>query len=289
MQFSTPAPGLLTSLGGGNYRGTWNLDGVSGMTRAEASSWINSALNDALGWGRAGVSFQEVSSGGSVSFNTVAPPIKTGSNAIGYASHSSVYGAVIVLDETYQGNMDLVNHEAAHAFFYAEHSPEGSDSIEEPIEDPGEEWPSTSDIAQVRAWLGLPPDPDEGGTPPDPTIYFFPGGLESYITNWEIPAGARARLTATVTDPAPAVIRPVYAASHEAMLSGDRHPLCRGIGTDVGGWHETEWQDARSSGDLYVALIVEAEEGVSMDELNIAHAEVQLSGTGDDSSRSIAN
>jgi hypothetical protein len=96
-------------------------------------------------------------------------------------------------------------------------------------------------------------------------------------------------MTTTVIDPAQAIIRPVYADSREAMLSGDRHILSRGIGTEEQGFYATEWQDARGQGDLYVGLVVEAEAGVSMDDLNIGLAEVQLSGTGDEISRSIAN
>lgn len=201
--------------------------------------------------------------------------------------------ALIQLEAAYFGNMDLVNHEAAHAFFTAAHSPEGSLSIMEPIEDPGEEWPSALDIAQLKSWLDVPlnpgPDPPADPVPEEPTTYFFPGDLPIYITHWHIPQGARARMTATVTDPAPAIIRPVYAETHEQMLSGDRHVLCGGIDTDRQGFHATAWQDARGSGDLYVGLIVEAEAGVSMDELNIAHAEVVLSGVGESGGTPIPN
>lgn len=209
---------------------------------------------------------------------------------MGYATHDSAGHAEIVLEAAYVGMADLVNHEAAHAFFYAEHSPNGTDSLLEPIEDPGTEWPSASDIAQVRAWLGngpaAPPDDVEVA---EAETYWFPADLETYITKWNVPAGARARMTATVIDPAPALIKPVFATSHEDLLAGSYERFCRGLGTDEAGDLHTEWQGARGSGDIYVGIVVDVEAGYTLDDLNVGLCEVQISGSGDDSSRSIAN
>jgi len=291
MQFSQPSPGLLQNIGG-EWIGTWSLGGVSSaLTPTQAGSWIADSLNNPLGWGRAGVQFQQLAPGSpdaAIIFHVVdeitGPNLGTG--VIGLCSHYRDGSCAIQLESGQYANPDLVNHEAAHGYFFAEHSPEGSDSIMEPLEELGfVEWPSDLDIAQVQAWLGNPPDP----APPELQRYFFPGGLETYITNRHIAAGALARMTCTVTDPAAAIIRPVYADTHAHMLSGDRQVLCGGLSTDRQGWHNTEWQEAKGSGDLFIAFVVEAEPGVSMDELNIAHAELQLSGSGDNAGRDIPN
>lgn len=288
MQFSQPSPGLLAVVGA-EWVGYWSLGDVTGITQGQAASWIADALNDPRGWGRAGVRFQQVAfPGGAVAIHVV-DTIPGSPGIIGLATHYADGSCRVLLEAGQYANPDLVNHEIAHAFFFAEHSPEGSDSIEEPLEELGTvEWPSDLDISQLIAWLGPAPAPPLP-PPPEPERYFFPGNLDTYITNWYIPSGARVRVTCTVRDPAPGIIRPVCADTHAHMLSGERQVLCGGLSTDAAGWHKTEWQDANRSGDLYVAFIVEVEAGVSIDELNIAHAEVQLSGTGDDGTRDIPN
>ena len=292
MQFSVPSPGLLQNIGG-EWVGTWALGGVSNaITPTQAGSWIADSLNNPLGWGRAGVSFQQLapgSPGAKIVFHVVDTIEYGGVGTIGLCTHYPDGSCAIQLETAQYSNPDLVNHEAAHGYFFAEHSPEGSDSIEEPIEELGfVEWPSALDIAQVRAWLGDPPQPED---PPvlEPQRFWFPSDLDTYITDWFIPEGVKARMTATVVDPAPGVIRPVYANTHADMISGDRHVLCRSISTERQGWHATEWQDPQGNGDLFVGMIIELEPGVSIDELNIGHAEVQLSGTGDDEGRGTPN
>ena len=118
--------------------------------------------------------------------------------------------------------MDLVTHEALHAFLYANHSPLGSDSVLEPLEDPGEEWLSDTDIAQIEAWLA-------GDF--DGTRVWFPGDLPHYITRWVIPPRTKTRLVCTILEAAPVVIRAVCGTSHATLVGGTDQPF--GIGMDL--------------------------------------------------------
>lgn len=290
MQFSAPPPGLLTPTGSG-YVGTWQLDFVEGIGAGQAASWVNASLNDSRGWPRAGVTSQQVASGGSVSVHVVNN-LSYGGNpdVIGLTWHYSDGSCKVELEAQQYANADVVVHEFAHAYFYMEHSPEGSDSVCEPVDEPGDEWPSAIDIAQVRAWLGLAPNPDDGGTPEIPQTFWFPGDLDSYITRWVVPTGARARMTCVVLNPAAALIKPVFSSDYDALIGGDYEVFCRGIGTDTAGFFRTEWQDARGTGDIYVGIVVDAEAGVTLEDLAIGLVEVQISNTGQpDSARTIAN
>src|SRR5215217_2311498 len=127
MQFSAPAPGLLTPSGGG-YVGTWQLSHVEGISVSQAAGWVNSALNDSRSWTRAGVSAQQVGSGGSISVWVVNTITGYGADVIGLCEHFSDGSCRIQLEAWQYPNPDLVNHEFIHGFFFADHSPEGSDS-----------------------------------------------------------------------------------------------------------------------------------------------------------------
>src|SRR5215217_9250803 len=119
MQFSAPSPGLLKLIDGA-WVGTWSLGDVSsGITPTQAGSWIADSLNDPRGWGRAGVSFQQLapgSPGAAIVFHIVdaitGPNLRPG--VIGLCTHYSDGSCQIRLEAAQYANPDLVNHEVAH-------------------------------------------------------------------------------------------------------------------------------------------------------------------------------
>jgi hypothetical protein len=186
-------------------------------------------------------------------------------NAIGIAHWNSV-PVTVLLKEAYFGNMDLVTHEALHAFCLASHSPEGSLSILEPLEDPGEEWLSPGDIAELTAWL----TGDWSGI-----AYWFPGDLPYYITKWIVPEGSKARLVCTVINGAPVVMKAVYAATREAMLADDYQPFTIGLDTSSEGFFATEWIEA-PAGEFYVGIVVEGGSPEDFQDFTVGLADVQI-------------
>lgn len=283
MQFTVAAPGNLTQ-DGTTFYGDWTVaDSNFGYTKAEVESWVSSALNDPRGIEATGIITRHLSSippGSPGLIFQVVETIAGDAGTIGVTHWNGLQPILIELEAAFFGNMDLVTHEAIHGWLYAEHSPEGTDSIMEPIEDPGEEWLSPLDIEQIVNWLA--------SAPVDQT-FWFPSDLDGYITQRTIPADARVRFVATVIDPLEAVIRPVYALQYADIVAGDWAYLTRGIGCHGAGEHETEWQQALISGEFYVGIVVETESAVTIDGLAIGLAEVQLSATGEGGGSPIAN
>jgi hypothetical protein len=254
-----------------------------GYTQTQVANWVSSALNSDLGWKRAGpIGFQQVPIG-RVVFQVVET-IPGGAWIWGVA-HIDEFPVLVELEAGQFGNMDLVNHEAGHAFFMAGHSPEGSASVMEPFEEGGDEWPSQTDIAQVRAWLGNPPPPQQPPPPPPPRppadlTYWFPSDLKHYITKWPIPEGARTRVSATIIDGSPCVLRPIWAKDHLEMLSGEYSQFGRGPDLERSGFFRTSWQEVPggATGDTYVGLIIDGATSEDFDRLVISHAEVHIVG-----------
>lgn len=268
MQFLEPAPAHLTQ-DGTTFYADWSVaDTNFGYTKSQVEGWVASALNDSRGLLAAGITPRQVTSGNTI-FQVVEeidrPP---GEDAIGIAYWND-FPVLVELEAALFGNQDLVTHEALHSFLLANHSPEGSDSLLEPIEDPGEEWLSPGDIAEIEAWLS--------GAPADLT-YWFPGDLEHYITKWSIPAGARTRLSANIIDGSSCVLKAVWWSDHLAMIGGDYQQFGRGLDLGRSGFFHTSWQSAPVSGDTYIGLIIDGATTEDFDRLVIAHAEVQIVG-----------
>ena len=266
MQFRSPAPGNLT-LEGSTYYADWSVASDNfGHTASEVVAWVEGALSDPRGLPATGITPRQVNSGNVIFQVVEAIPGNPG--RIGEARWNE-FPVLVLLEEAYFGNMDLVTHEALHAFLYANHSPLGSDSVLEPLEDPGEEWLSDTDIAQIEAWLA-------GDF--DGTRYWFPGDLPHYITRWVIPPRTKTRLVCTILEAAPVVIRAVCGTSHATLVGGTHQPF--GIGMDLAseGFFSTEWTDA-PSGELYVGLVVEGATPEEFSDLAVGLAEVQIAGS----------
>lgn len=143
MEFAAQAPGELTlDEESGTYIGYWEAaESNFAYTKEQVESWVFSALNGDLGWKRAGIGFQKVPIG-RVRFQVVE---SLPGNIIGQANWGS-FPVLVELEAALYGNLDLLNHEAGHAIFYATHLPEDTVSIMEPMEDLGEEWPSDAEL-----------------------------------------------------------------------------------------------------------------------------------------------
>lgn len=268
MQFLEQPPGNLTQEGS-IFFADWSVaDSNFGFTKSQVESWVSSALNDSRGIEATGIVTRQVTSG-NVIFQVVETIDVESGDAIGIA-YWNEWPVRVELEAAWFGNMDLVTHEMLHAALYASHSPEGSDSLLEPIEDPGEEWLSAIDIAQITEWLA-------GAYVADLT-YWFPGDLEHYITKWPIPEGARTRVTAKIVDNSPCVLKPVWGSDHLEMVAGDYSPFGRGLELSRSGFFSTPWQEAPTAGDTYVGLIIDGATEEEFDRLVISHAEVQIVG-----------
>lgn len=268
MQFQTQPPALLHDTESG-WVGYWDIaTGNAGLTDEQLASWVSASLNDPRGWGRAGITFQRSSTAHPrVTFRSVQ--ILSG-HTIGLTYWSSYDGVQMRVDlEAGQYPFaDLVNHESGHAFFMASHSPEGSDSIMEPIDEPSDEWPSDSDIAQVEAWLG---------NSVEATTFWFPGDLPTYMTYWDIPTTSVARLHMTVLEGAPAIVRPVSAPTHEQMISGDYSPFARALDAYHKGFYWGGWEPP-PVGPQWVGIVVQTENPEDISDLVLGLAEVQIKG-----------
>ena len=265
MQFRSPTPANLTQEGT-TYYADWSVaSGNFGHTDSEVAAWVASALNDSRGLPAAGITPRQVPTDqGKVIFQVVET-IPDQPGAIGMAYWNSV-PVVVLIEEAWFGTMDVVTHEALHAFCLASHSPEGSDSVLEPMEDPGEEWLSPTDIEQLEAWLSG----DWSGT-----WYWFPGDLPHYITHWIVPEGSKTRLVLTVFTGGDVVLRAVYAETHDAMLAGDHQPFGIGVSAAEQGFWTSEWVEA-PAGEFYVGIIVEGASPDDFQNLAVGVAEVQL-------------
>lgn len=146
--FGEPSPGLLTP--GGSYFGDWKAaDTNFGYTKEQVEGWISSALDDSRGWQRAGITFRQTESA-PVTFQVVEEANCPGEADLGCTEHFVDGTALVTLEASRFGAIKIVNHEAAHAFFYATHT--GNGVMNTPGE-PEKEWPSACDIVGVRAWL----------------------------------------------------------------------------------------------------------------------------------------
>lgn len=262
MQFRAPAPANLTQEGSIFYADWSVADSNFGYSKAEVESLVSATLNNPQGWSAAGIQFRHVASG-AVIFQVVetiaGPP-----NNIGLAHWNS--DPVLVELEAATLGPDVITHEAGHAFFLAQHTPSGTDSVMEPVDEIGVEWPSASDLAAVEAWLA--------GDSSD-TVFWFPGDLPYYITKWIVPVGSKARLVLTILEGAPVVMRAVCSADHSAMLSGAHQPFGLGIDASEQGFFHSEWTDA-PSGELYVGVIVEGATPEDFQNLTVGLADVQI-------------
>jgi hypothetical protein len=267
VRFPTAAPGAFVP-SGDTYVGEWSASATNvGLTQGEVEAWVGAALNDPQGMTGLGVSFTNVGTGGVVFRSVASLP----GNAIGMCYYDTTPPRVDLL-ASYEGNMDLVNHEGIHAFCYAAHSPEGTDSIMEPIEDPGEEWLSETDLSQIAAWLGLPYPPEDPVDPGEvdtggllPGLYWYPMDLAGYKTKWDFADSTEVRLafgvkaaSAAGAEVNAATLSSVYSEDPEAAIE-DWLPLGAQVGIDGAGIHDSDWQPLAEGAraDVYVGVTLE--------------------------------
>ena len=173
MDFGEAAPGLLAPerdpYGRLRYVGHYQVSSANfGYHREQVARWVDDALGDARGWGRAGVEFRRHAIGktiANVSFQVVEESPNTGEDDLATTYH---YGggdrptAQVLMEANRYGNLFVVNHEAAHAFFFAEHAAEG---IMAPHIAAATTWPTEDDLYSLAAWLGTTVGVDGAGVP----------------------------------------------------------------------------------------------------------------------------
>jgi hypothetical protein len=274
MQFRSPAPANLTQEGS-TYYADWSVaPSHYNHTSAEVASWVASALNDPRGLPAAGITPRQVPTSSAKVIFQVVDTIPGNPGTIGIAHWYSV-PVIVLLEEAYFGNMDLVNHEALHAFAYAIHSPLGTDSLMEPLESPGEEWLSPLDIEQIEAWLaGLTAPVGSVGSTAE-RWYWFPGDLPHYITKWIVPEGSKTRIVATNMGSSSVVMRAVCNTDYTEMLAGNFQTFGIGVDLTFQGFYASEWTEA-PMGEQYVGIIVEGATAADFQNLTVSVAEVQL-------------
>lgn len=263
MQFAEEAPGLLHPDGSGGWIAYW--DATGGI-----DADVSAALNDPMGWGRADITFVQSSAATPrVVFSPRAsfPPGTGGGTTLGTTYWSTYDGAVMSVEllSSYVTDHQNTNHEAGHAFFWMQHSA-STDSIMFWNESESAPVPTTSDIAYLEAWLG---DAESS------SIQWFPGGLETYITRWPVPAGCQSRLTVSVIREAFVTLQPVYAASYTDMLAGDYERFAPGVECFNRGFFVSRWRDA-PVGENYVGIVAKVDSPSDLSDLVVGLAEVQI-------------
>ena len=271
MEFAGIAPGRLT-VEGPDYFGDWAITpGNVGYTDLEAADVIRGVLEEASGWEQAGVTFRE-SLTPEVTFQFVHGPFLCG----GVMANGCASGGTVKLsyERAQEGFLyNITNHEAGHAFFTGTH--EGTPGIM--TGDSPDGRPTDSDIADVAEWLGLTPvDPPThegvGGA------YFFPGGLDTYMTLWDVPTGSEARLNITVLEGiSGASLKAVWGRSREDLIEGRFRAFTPTVATATGGLYVSEWAACEESGELCVGIVARrADPSIDLDSLVIGQAEVQI-------------
>lgn len=237
------------------------------MSQAELQGWVSESLNAPEGMGQVPISFVEsTATPDRVIFQAVGDLsnfIDNGDNAIGVARWDIYVPGepmLVQLEYDWLGAHDLINHEAIHAFLWATHSPSGSDSIMEPMEDPGEEGLSATDVAQIRAWL-------EGAPPLGLAAknYWHPLDLPHYITRCSLSTQSEALLTVPVWETSPPGAEPgtslfaVYASDYTQMLSGEWDYLGPVTSLDEEGFASSGWTQIAAeakTGEVYIGMVI---------------------------------
>lgn len=112
--------------------------------------------------------------------------------------------------------------------------------------------------------------------------YFFPGGLDDYITKWDVSLASEVQFTLVVVSGAPGVsLRPVFDVELAVLLSGTWAQFTTGaLSAESRGFFRTEWEpineDARTLGDIYIGIVAELGEDVDEEDLVIGLAEVRI-------------
>lgn len=283
----------MTDDGAGGYFADWNVEASNfGFSQAAVEAQISDALNDSRGWEQVppGITFrQKDTAERSVTTVTyqVVETITVG-DAPGFAWGIFIPAAFvpsipyprIQIEAAHFADLGIPNHEAAHAFFGATHSPAGSDSLMEPYEDPGSEWPSEIDLAQVEAWLATAPEEHADHDRPEGeggNTLWFPGDLPDYITRWPVPIGCESRLEANVIRGARAALQPVYHTDLDELLAGNGKRFAQGIDCYQAGFFTSPFKDA-PDGDIYIGIKVLKDEEADISDFIVGLAEVQIRG-----------
>jgi hypothetical protein len=163
--FPREAPGMLT-LESGEYFADWKVaDTHFGYTKPQAQALIASFLDSPYGWQQVGITFR-YSETANVTFEVVeeasgdvpelayafydqTPPHTT---SVGKNYVELEYGPLNGSAGVGIGAGNIINHEAGHAFFFAQHAGVG---IMADFDNNRPVWPSDSDILSVREWLGI--------------------------------------------------------------------------------------------------------------------------------------
>ena len=270
--FSLGRPGRLTDEAGTLYM-DWKVAGshAGGYSASEVEDYVGSTLESALGWERAGLTGRQ-SSSASVTWQIVEMTSSGDPDVTGTTNYNDDGSVLVELVASEFGNTNLVNHEAGHAYFGAEHTASGT------METGGEDdppWPTDEDIADVEAWLA--------GTSPDVIggqhLYWFPGDLPHYITRYNLSAASEARFHITVLSGASGVsLKPVYASHLPAMRSGIHSDLTPAVAASARGIYETGWvpvpEGAR--GEMFVGIRVVFESDTGPEDIAIGLAEVNV-------------
>lgn len=297
MRFNFGAPGLLHDFGSGDFRAYWNVAADNyGYSQVAVTATVEAALTDPLGWGQVGITFEHVADSdrdaATVTFQVVETitadnvgagvqglTIPGGYDYPGWAIQPNTW---IQIEAAHFADLGIPNHEAAHAYFGATHSAEGADSLMEPYEDPGTEWPSATDLAQVEAWLATAPEEDEHHDNPRGEVtgeaLWFPGDLPSYVTKWPVPEGSESRVSATVMGRARAALQPVYHADYSELMAGNGKRFSVGVDCYQEGLIRSAWRSC-PTGEVYVGIEVHKDEGADIHKLIVGLAEVQIRST----------
>ena len=173
MEFGEAPPGLLTltqTTPVKRFTGYWKVAASNhGYHRLQVARWIDDALGDARGWMAAGIDFRQ-SAMAPVTFQVVEEANCPGEADLGCTEHFDNLTALVTLEASRYGKMKLVNHEAAHAFFFATHT--GNGVMNTPGE-PDLEWPTLDDLESLAAHLGTTVGVDGADNPGKEPLYTF--------------------------------------------------------------------------------------------------------------------
>ncbi len=138
-----------------------NEHDLPGVHWRSVQSWIGNTLRNPDGWSRTGIEFVDVTE------RLYDPDLPKPYTFFQYQTDPPCEGfewgctqtnpefSLIALRSTiYRQDRGTIAHEAAHAYFRANHAPEGGGSIMEPYHDTAEEGScTTADIQTVKDWL----------------------------------------------------------------------------------------------------------------------------------------
>lgn len=143
------------------YIANWCVDDVQegGLTKSQVAEFLGSIFDDSRGWKQANITFNELTGSACedqankpVTYKYVNEAYCPGEDEAGCTTRLEDGSVLVTIEVSRFGKIKVVNHETAHAFFWATHT---GDGVMNTPGQPSVEWPTENDMTTLKQWLGV--------------------------------------------------------------------------------------------------------------------------------------